>query len=363
MPDIDIIGYGSKHSHEFKLYLNEWSTDAGKNTSTVGFELSLYKSSYSWYGATNITWSLTINGTSYSGSIPDYSAGGRLSLINSYLEVPHDADGTKTLSAYFSVYDGSGRSYTCGNASASGNLTLTAIPQGTYMWISERSKSWDRIEIDWSAGKPSSYVQYSINGGAWEWANKYSAYESPDHLSGHFEIQELSPDTTYSIRGKCARIDTSVYSESGTLSVRTNSANITITSNDIDYGEDLGIILTNPSDLSTTVVGTINNTEIINQSISTGLNVITFTDAQLTEIFKQYGDISQDNTVTMTLTATASNGSTSTTNLVITFTGDRATVWVYDSEWKKGIVWAKDNGTWKKGIAWKGENGTWKKAL
>lgn len=360
MPNVEIIGYGSKHSHEFKLYLNEWSTDVGSNTSTVGFELSIYKSSYSWYGATNITWSLTINGTSYTGSIPDYTAGNRLSLISSSIVVPHEVDGTKTMSAYFSVYDGSGRSYSCGDASASGSLVLTTIPR--YMTVIEvlNTKTHNSITMDWSTSEATDWWQYSLNGGTW--TDAYGTI-NPQHTYGTYTISGLTPNTTYTVETRCRSELTQLWSSSGALSITTEEADIEITTYNIDFGEDAEIVLVNPSSQAVTLVGTIGTTQIINQSITTGTNEIQWTDAQLTEIFKQYGDISQDNTVTMNLTATATNGKTSTTSMTITFTGDRATVWVYDNEWKKGIVWAKDNGTWKKGIAWKGENGTWKKAL
>ena len=361
MPDVDIIGYGSKHSHEFKLYLNEWSTDAGANTSTVGFEFSMYKSSYSWYGANNITWSLTINGTSYTGSIPDYTAGNRLSLINSSMTIPHNDDGTKTISAYFSVYDGSGRSYACGDASASGSLTLSTIGRYTTVTISERSKTYNSISINWATTDPRDWTWYRVNMG--NWINAGDTVAS-DNKSGYFTIPNLQENTTYKIEVRVRRTDSQLTSISNALNITTNTASISIATYNIDFGEDAQVVLTNLGNYPTTLVGEINSTEIINQSISTGTNVIEWTDEQLTDIFKEYGDISQSNTVTMTLTATATNGSTSTATMTITFTGDRATVWINDNgTWKKGIVWAKDNGTWKKGIAWKGENGTWKKAL
>ena len=359
---VEIIGYGSKHSHEFKLTLTETSYDVPTNTSVLAYTFTLYKSSYSWSGASNITFTCSINGTDYTGSIPNYTAGSTLTLLSGSITVNHNADGTKTVGSYFNVYDGSGRSYACGNASGSGNIVLTNIQQGTTVTSSIRSTDWDRVAINWTAGSPSAYVQYSLNGASWEWANKYYAVENPDHYGGYFEIRELSPSTTYTVKVRCARLDTQVYSESGTLSVTTQAGNISITSSNINYGENLTVTLTNPSSLATTLVGTINSTTIISQSIVAGSNTITFTDEQLTAIYKEYSNISQP--VTMTLTATASNQSTSTVSVTITFTGDRATVWIKDNgTWKKGIVWVKNNNTWKKGIAWKGVNGTWKKAL
>lgn len=277
--------------------------------------------------------------------------------LNSY-----NTDGNGWLQFYVDGYIG-GSQDTYKSTGTQG-YTVTAIDRTATITASEKSKTYNTISVNWSANKPCSYVQYSLNGGAYEWANKYSSYESSDHLSGYFEIRELSPSTTYTIKVKCARIDTSVYSESNSLSITTNSAQIGITASNINFGEDLVVTLTNPSSLTTNLTGTVNNTDIISQAITTGSNTITFTDEQLTDIFKEYGDISQSNTVTMVLTATATNGSTSTVNVAITFTGDRATIWYYtNNTWKKGIVWVKDNTIWKKGIVWKGVNGQWKKAL
>lgn len=126
-----ITGYGSKHSHEFKLTVNETSTSTVNNTSEVSFSFTIYKASYSWNNWNSITYSIIINGTSYSGTIPSYSAGSTLTIRSGSQTISHNSDGTKTINYSFSVNDGSGQSYTCGNASASGDLTLTTIPRAS----------------------------------------------------------------------------------------------------------------------------------------------------------------------------------------------------------------------------------------
>lgn len=124
-----ITGYGSKHSHEFKLTVNETSTDVSKNTSEISFSFTLYKSSYSWSGWNSITYTVTINGTSYTGTIPAYTKGTTLTIKSGTQTITHDDDGKKTISCSFSVNDGSGQTYTCGNASASGDIILSTIPR------------------------------------------------------------------------------------------------------------------------------------------------------------------------------------------------------------------------------------------
>lgn len=122
-----IIGYGSKHSHEFKLTVNEVSTNIENNTSEVSFSFTIYKSSYSWSGWNSITYAININGTTYAGTIPSYSAGSTLTIRTGNQTIQHNEDGTKSINCSFSVNDPSGASYTCGNASASGVVTLTTI--------------------------------------------------------------------------------------------------------------------------------------------------------------------------------------------------------------------------------------------
>lgn len=124
-----IKGYGSKHSHEFKLTVDETSTSVADNTSEISFSFTLYKASWSWSGWNSITYTITINGEKYTGTIPSYSAGSTLTIKSGTQKITHDDDGKKTISCSFSVNDGSGQTYTCGNASASGDVTLTTIPR------------------------------------------------------------------------------------------------------------------------------------------------------------------------------------------------------------------------------------------
>lgn len=126
-----ITGYGSKHSHEFKLTVNETSSSITNNTSEVSFSFTIYKASYSWSQWNSITYTITINDVSYTGTIPSYSAGSTMTIRSGSQTISHNSDGTKSINYSFSVNDGSGQSYTCGNASASGNFTLTTIPRAS----------------------------------------------------------------------------------------------------------------------------------------------------------------------------------------------------------------------------------------
>ena len=73
--------------------------------------------------------------------------------------IAHDSDGSKTINISFSVTDGAGKSYTPGNASKSGTMTLTTIPLHSI-----------RINVNgtWKAGTP--YI--NVNG-TWKKGTAY----------------------------------------------------------------------------------------------------------------------------------------------------------------------------------------------
>lgn len=140
-----IQAYGSKnHYHLFKLTLTETSTSLAGNTSMVNFVFNLSEKSgysYDWSGwGSSISYTITINGTKYTGTIPKYTPstiGTNIKTGN--IVISHDPDGGKEINYSFEVKDTSGASYTCGNASASGKMTLTTLPRATTPTLSSSS--------------------------------------------------------------------------------------------------------------------------------------------------------------------------------------------------------------------------------
>lgn len=135
-----ISAYGSKnHKHKFSLIVTETSYSIENNTSQIEFDFRLSEDSgyyFDWNSWGNrITYTVTIDGTNYTGSIPEYtpSVSGTSLKRMTGITIPHQTDGTKTINISFNVKDNTGASYTCGNASKSGTLTLTNIPRGSVL--------------------------------------------------------------------------------------------------------------------------------------------------------------------------------------------------------------------------------------
>lgn len=123
---------GSKGHHKFTLDVTEQSVSTENNTSVVAFsfKISPVITGFDWYSwGSKIKYTVTINGTNYTGAIPNYNGTSTVTLKSGSQTVQHNSDGTKSISFSFSVTDGAKQSYTCGDASESGSLDLTVIEQ------------------------------------------------------------------------------------------------------------------------------------------------------------------------------------------------------------------------------------------
>lgn len=129
-----ITANGSKGHHVFTLIVNEDSTniETNKSSGTYTFQISPIQTGWDWSGwGNNISYSGSIGDTTFSGTIPQYNGSSIITLSSGSFKIKHNTDGNKTISISFSVTDNTGVNYTCGNASASGEMTLTYIPRKT----------------------------------------------------------------------------------------------------------------------------------------------------------------------------------------------------------------------------------------
>lgn len=166
-----ISGNGSRGHHKFTLTVTENSKNDSANTSNISFKFELSPIQSGWGWATqgsNISYNITINGTHYTGTIPDYNGTRTLTVKSGTLNVAHDAAGTKTMSFSFKVTDRDGLSYTCGSASASGSMTLTPTSGQGLVYI-DNGSGWDAYQVYIDNGSSwDRYIPYIDNGSSWE---------------------------------------------------------------------------------------------------------------------------------------------------------------------------------------------------
>ncbi len=117
----EISANGSKGHHKFTLNVFE-----EENTIGYTFTLSPIQTGWDWNWSgqpDKISYSITIGNNTYSGTIGKYDGSSTVTVSSASGIEAED----ETLSISFSVTDTTGASYTCGNASASGTMTLTKI--------------------------------------------------------------------------------------------------------------------------------------------------------------------------------------------------------------------------------------------
>lgn len=217
---------GSKGHHKFTLTVTQNSTSTANNTSSLGFSfvLSPIETSWNWeqWGA-YISYTVTINGTKYTGTIANYDGYSSVTLKSGTLNVAHNTDGTKSISYSFSVTDTSGQTYTCGNASASGTMALSTIPR--YLSITSleiTNKTETSIVVKWATNENRSGTYYSLdNGATWVGSATYGESLANDGKSGTFNIQGLTANTSYNLKVKIKRTDSGLWTESNNMAFST----------------------------------------------------------------------------------------------------------------------------------------------
>lgn len=207
-----------------------------------------------------------------------------------------------------------------------------------------------------------------------DWADTFyyklstsSAYTrgSNNLTKGEFTINNLNPNNAYTVlfiaRNWINEAQDQYMQSTGEVSGTTfDIAKISSLSN-FEHGNNANLAITNPSNSSISLQMKIGNTQILSKTATTGNNVISFTDAQLDSIYKQYG---RNNTVTATFVVTTINKYTNSKTCTITLKGNQKTIRTnVNSNWKRGKIYTNVNGTWKKAVLWANVNGTWRRCI
>lgn len=167
-----ISANGSMGHHKFTLEVSQGTQSIPNNTTSVSysFKLSPIQNSWNWSGwGSSISYSVTIDGTTYTGTIPNYDGYSTVTLTSGTQSVAHNADGTKSISYSFSVSDTASKTYTPGYASASGTLALSSIPRVSTHTVSPATVTMgDQVTINISRAstvfKHKLYYQFADSG-------------------------------------------------------------------------------------------------------------------------------------------------------------------------------------------------------
>lgn len=273
-----ISAKGSRGHHKFTLTVVEDSTSVSENKSYVSFSfvLSPIKTGYDWSGSSTTKFKYTINigGNIYTGNIPKYDGKSTVTVKSvSSIPIPHYSDGTGSLSFSFDFVDGTSYSYTPGNASASGSMSLTTIPRYASITSFSVSKIDETsVRYNFSTDATCDYAWYSKdNGSTW------------NPLSSNSIVSGLTAGATYNFKLRVRRQDSQLISESGTYQQSTYYYPYVIKASDFTMGDSVKVDIYNPLGKNVTVTMSIGDS-VLKYGNTTGTS-ITFSDIDVSGIY------------------------------------------------------------------------------
>ena len=341
-------------AYEYWIDWNESNINNANNTSTVSATVYIKCNSHTSY-ENNRTSTLSINGQTFSNTLNiNLSPGTTVTLISGSTTVTHNSDGSKTItiSASSALPNGSGWGPKFGSASA--NVSLTTI--GRYAEINSayvESTGLTTAVIRYSVSKSAS-IYCSVDKALWGGARVKNT------TSGTFTVTGLTPNTKHSFSILARATDSGLDRVSSEFYGTTKDiARISSVSN-FEHGSNASVSITNPASLTLSLIMKIGDTQVLSRTAKAGSNTITFSDAELDNIYKKYGTGSS---LTATFVASGS-GYTNSKTCTITLKGNQKTGRTNVSgSWKRGKIWTNVNGTWKRAVVWTNVNGTWKRCI
>lgn len=190
------------------------SADAVSNTSTLYWTLSSIGGSSTYYTIDATT--VTINGTQvyYKARTAwdDRVFPAAKGSVSGSISVPHNSDGTKTVSVVFST-----RVYIFGSLDYGGSMVLTNIDRtAPTVSCSVSAITASGFTLMASSSAVADIWQYSINGGS-----SWTQFSTVAATSTGVVVSALQPSTTYSVSVRARKRSNQVYGYSGTVSVKT----------------------------------------------------------------------------------------------------------------------------------------------
>lgn len=255
--------------NNFTLYVQLTNRDGSSATNKSWVDYKVYCSS-NGSGSLDSKHAIyfAINGEEKVNKIVTWTASSpyiSITIAEGSFQIDHNPDGNKTISFSASI---KASSYGV-SASKSGEFALEKIPRYTTVSNSERWRTVNTISINWSTADARDHTQYSLNGGAWTDAGDTVA---SDNKSGYYTIYDLVPDTTYTIKTRCKRADSQLWSEASTLTIATyDIARLAREIPNVNIGSSHTIQWTNPAGATTTLkLCQTNNSQIIDYGTVTG---------------------------------------------------------------------------------------------
>lgn len=206
------------YAQYFTLYviLNERDINSATNTSVVDYNVYCQSSGSGSINAKHFLY-FNLGGNVFRNETVQVnvsSPNAYIGIASGSITVTHDSSGNYALGFSAQI---AASSYGV-SASINNTFNCATIPRYTTVYNSARSKTIDSISVNWSTTDARDWTQYSLNGGGWTNANDTVA---SDNKSGYYTISGLSPNTAYTVKTRCRRADSQLWSEAGAITIST----------------------------------------------------------------------------------------------------------------------------------------------
>jgi hypothetical protein len=347
----------------FNVSASAWESDVNvsNNTSVVHVRVNITSSGES-HSYNNLYGTITIDGNDYSHGAYQVPYNANLTF-ESTRTITHNADGAKSVNWSYSFQVKSNDTRT-----GSGSITLTTIARAsqpsciTYPNTTQDiGYLGDTIKVHMN--RKSTSFTHTVT---YKFGNKSGtiATNVTDNCDWTIPLS-LGDGGTGTIYAETFNGSTSVGKKSVSFTVHNPKATLTNVPN-INHGSNLTATYSNPASRSIQIglFKTDALTALAPYRNCSGTSyTFTFTDTELDNIYKQYGN--NNSFQARVYLKTANNTSyLDYKTITITLKGNQKTMREKVSgTWKRGKVFIKVNGTWKNGVVWEKVNGTWKRGI
>lgn len=327
--------------------------DAGGNKAVVKYEVYATTSGSS-YNNYDITTSVWVDGQSATGvhKLPSNTTttcfSGEFTISN--------ASG-KYITASYSIPTG----ISAGTLTGSTSMTIPSLVTTPTMTTSVTARGLNTISASMSitnnggANIIDRYIELFTDSAC---TNKVGTISGAN--SGTFS--SLTPNTTYYVRANASNGSFRGYSSVVQTSTY-NYATITSAPN-LTHGNNLTVSYTNPSGSSLQIglLKTDGSTVLASYRACTGSSyTFVFTDSELDNIYKQYGN---NSTFSARVYLKTANTYSVYSGITITLTGNQKTMHEkVNGTWLRGKVYRKISGNWLNVVIWRKVSGTWRRGI
>lgn len=325
------------------------STNADNNTAVVKYVVKCTTGGPS-YNYNEQTGTFYIDGTKYT----------------SKYELPENTT-TTVFSKQVTVSNASGRKISAsysfpstpnyGTQEGSDSVTIPILIETPVIdSLSLKSKTLNSLTFSYTLEKAADNVYYKLSS-----ESSYTKIAS-NSKSGSFTVNNLNPNVSYTINF-LARNTSGSTNKDATKSVSGTTYDIgrITTLNNFIHGNNVGVSISNPSGANLNLNMKIGSTTILTKIVNSGSNTINFSDEQLDEIYKKYGN---GNTVTATFTLTTAGQYTNSKNCTITMNGNQKTIKLNSSGTiKRGKLWINIAGVNRRAVVWINVAGVWRRGI